>query len=51
MQGEPRRAYVYVLAVDEEEAPSSDYFKVLWRAYHRLGFDHQRLLAAMGGER
>ena len=50
-QGQPHRAHVYVLAVDEEEAPASEYLKVLRRAYRRLGFDPGRLLATTGDVR
>ena len=49
--GRRRRAYVYVLPVTEEAPPAAGYLDVLWQAYRRLGFDHEPLAAAAGGER
>ena len=49
--GKRRRAYVYVLSVEQEAPPAPDYLGVLWQAYQRLGFDRAPLAAARGGVR
>jgi hypothetical protein len=48
-EGYGRLAHVYILPVDAEAPPASDYLGVLWQAYQRLGFDHEPLVAAAGG--
>ncbi len=47
--GRGRRAHVYILPVAGEAPPAPGYLDVLWRAYRRLGFDRDSLLAAAGG--
>ena len=51
--GRRRRAQLYLQPEDGFEAwpPQPGYFRVLWRAYARLGFDVARLATAAGVER
>jgi hypothetical protein len=50
--GRRRRAHVYWQPADvfEPSLPQPDYFRVLWHAYGRLGFDVAPLAIAMGVE-
>ncbi|WP_426747457.1 gamma-glutamylcyclotransferase [Myxococcus faecalis] len=52
MAGRRRRAQVYLMpeASFKPWAPAIRYFKVLWRAYERLGFNRAVLKAALGIE-
>ena len=52
-RGRERRAHVYRQRAKELEpwAPGDRYFRVLWQAYQRLGFDQHRLVAAAEGSR
>jgi gamma-glutamylcyclotransferase len=49
--GRRRRAQVYLQPAEalERWTPGDRYFRVLWRAYGRLGFDQAALVAAAGG--
>ncbi len=51
-RGESRRATTYLQPEDgfEPWAPQPGYFRVLWRAYARLGFDVAPLATAAGVE-
>jgi hypothetical protein len=45
-----RRVHVYVKDAAEQALPTEAYFGVLWRAYHRHGFDAYPLAMALGGD-
>jgi len=45
-----RRVHVYVKDDAEQALPTEAYFGVLWRAYHRHGFDAYPLAMALGGD-